>query len=314
MADEWNVLIADGLAQGGQDILAQSTQVVDRTGIDAETLMKDISDYDALIVRSRTQVSGALLSASKRLKVVGRAGVGVDSIDLEAAKSLGVTVVNSPLATTITVAEHTMALILSLARLVPRADASMKAGEWAKKSLRGTELYDKTLGVAGMGRIGSAVAQRAGAFRMQVLGYDPLLDDDQIRQNGATPADLETLYGQSDYLSLHVPLIDSTRNMIDETTLNRMKPGVRLICAARGGVIDEAALLAAIERGHVSGAALDVFAEEPPVGSKLVEHPNVVATPHIGAQTGEAQARAAEHIAAEVVAALKGENLRWRVV
>ena len=309
----WNVLIADGLAQGGQDILAQSAIVHDRTGIGAAELLEAIVEYDALVVRSRTQVNAQILTASDRLKVVGRAGVGVDSIDLEAAQANGVTVVNSPMATTITVAEHTLALILSLARLIPRADATMKAGKWAKKSLRGTELYGKTLGVAGMGRIGSAVAQRAGAFRMQVLGYDPLLDDDQIRQNGATPADLETLYAQADYISLHVPLIDGTHNMIDQPTIGRMKPCVRLICAARGGVIDEVALLAALESGHVAGAALDVFATEPPVGSALVAHPNVIATPHIGAQTAEAQERAAEHIATEVVAALKGENLRWKV-
>jgi len=248
------------------------------------------------------------------LKVVGRAGVGVDNIDLYAARERGVIVVNTPEATTVSVAEQTLALMLSLARNIPTADASMKAGNWLKNSLNGTELYRKTLGIIGIGRIGNAVAERVGVFRMHVIGYDPLLSAEQIRKNGAVPVTLEGLFAQSDYISLHVPLTDKTQGMIDEAALRKMKPGVRIICAARGGIIDEDALLAALESGQVAGAALDVFAQEPPGLTPLVAHPKVIASPHIGAQTIEAQVRAAEDVAQEVLNALRGEKLRWQVV
>ncbi len=311
--DEWKTVIADGLHEHGIVLLRQWTEVDDRTGIPAGELLEIISRYDALIVRSRTKVTAELFAAGDRLKVVGRAGVGVDSIDLRAAREHGVAVVNSPIATTVTVAEHTMALLLSLVRQIPRADATMKEGRWDKKQLLGAELYDKTLGIVGMGRIGSAVAQRAGAFRMKVVGYDPLLSAEQIVQNGAQPVGLEELYSRADFISIHAPLTADTRAMVDAETLSQMRAGVRLICAARGGLIDEDALLASLESGHVAGAALDVFAAEPPLDHRLVRHPRVVATPHIGAQTTEAQERAAEQIAEEVLAALRGENLRWQV-
>jgi len=240
--------------------------------------------------------------------------VGVDNIELAAARARGVVVVNTPESTTISVAEHTLALMLSLVRNIPTADASMKAGNWLKNSLSGVELFQKTLGIIGTGRIGNAVAQRAGVFRMQVIGYDPFLSEEQIRTHGARPVTLEELYAQSDYISLHVPLTNTTRGMLDEAAFRQMKPGVRIICAARGGVIDEEALLAALESGQVAGAALDVFTQEPPGLTPLVAHPKVIAAPHIGAQTVEAQVRAAEDVAHEVLNALRGEPLRWRVV
>ena len=310
----WNILITDGLKDKGKDLLRTEALFDDRSGITAEELLKEIGNYDAAIVRGRTKVTAAVLENAANLKVVGRAGVGVDNIDLAAAQSKGVTVVNSPMATTVAVAEHSMALMLSLIRAVPTADAAMKAGQWAKKQLIGTELNGKTLGIIGMGRIGSAVGERAAVFGMHIIGHDPLITEEEIRQRGAEPVSLTELYNKSDFISMHLPLTPDTRGMIDGQAIGHMKRGVLLVCAARGGVIDETALLAGLESGQIAGAALDVFENEPPGLTALVAHPNVVATPHIGAQTAEAQIRAATDIASEVLAALKGEPLRWKIV
>ena len=310
----YNILIADGLEEIGQAILRSSASVDDRTGIPPEELLQVINEYDAMIVRSRTKVTVQVLAAAERLKVIGRAGVGVDNIDLEAAKAHGVTVVNAPVSTSLAVAELTLGLMLAMAREIPRADAGMKAGQWLKKELAGTELYGKTLGILGMGRIGSEVGKRAAAFGMSVLGYDPLIPAEEIKRRGAKPINLDELYARSDFISLHLPLTDETRSMVAEQAFGSMKRGVRIICAARGDIINESALLAALEAGQVAGAALDVFASEPPGASDLVRHPKVIATPHVGAQTAEAQSRAAEDIANEVLTALNGEPLRWKVV
>jgi len=310
---EHNILITDGLEENGQAILRSSARVDDRTGLSPQELLQVIHDYDALIVRSRTKVTVQVLDAAKRLKIVGRAGVGVDNIDLVAAKAHGVTVVNAPTSTSLAVAELTLGLMLSLAREIPRADAGMKQGEWLKKELAGTELYGKTLGILGVGRIGAEVAVRAAAFGLSVLGYDPLVPAEEILRRGAQPVSLDELYARSDFISLHLPLTAESRSMVGEQAFGRMKRGVYVICAARGGVIDESALLAALGSGQVAGAALDVFATEPPGATDLVSHPKVIATPHVGAQTAEAQSRAAEDIAGEVLAALKGEPLRWKV-
>lgn len=283
-------------------------------GIAAADLESAISEYDAMIVRSRTQVTAALIQRGRRLKVIGRAGVGVDNIDLKAAAARAVTVVNSPTATSRAVAEHTLALMFALARSLPRAAAAMKAGQWIKKELVGIELYEKVLGIIGMGNIGRLVAQAATALGAQVLGYDPYLPASEIKQHRAEPATLEQLFSRADFISLHMPLNDETRGMIDQQALQRMKPGVYLVCTARGGLVDERALLQALESGHVAGAGLDVFAVEPPGRSELIAHPQVIATPHIAAQTSEAQARAAIDIAQEVMAALRGDPLRWKVV
>ncbi|GER81106.1 MAG: hydroxyacid dehydrogenase [Anaerolineales bacterium] len=308
----FHILITDGLDASAQAVL-RSCSVDDRTGIAADELVKIIADYDALIVRGRTKATASLLEAATRLKVIGRAGVGVDNIDLAAAKSRGVTVVNAPVSTTLAVAELTFSLLLALAREIPRADASMKQGQWLKKELEGAELYGKTLGILGMGHIGSEVARRARAFGMSVLGYDPLLTPDEIRGRVAEPVDRDELLARSDFVSLHLPLLPETRGMFNAEQFAKMKDGARIVCAARGGIIDEAALLAAIEAGKIAGAALDVFASEPPGATDLVKHPRVIATPHVGAQTAEAQSRAAEDIAHEVLAALRGEKLRWKV-
>lgn len=310
----WKVLITDGLSEKGQAILRTACQVDDRNEIPADELLKVIADYDALIVRSRTKVTAEVFEAGKKLKVVGRAGVGVDNINLAAAAANGVTVVNAPKSTSVAVAELALGLMLSLARLIPNADSSLKAGQWLKKELKGIELNGKTLGIIGMGNIGSALAKRATALGMQALGYDALIPASEIEKREAKPVSLDELYAKSDYISIHTPLTDNTRGMINGQTIGKMKRGVRIICTARGGIVDETVLLGALESGQVAGAALDVFEKEPPGLTALVAHPKVIATPHIGAQTAEAQVRAAEDIGTEIIAALRGEPLRWKVV
>lgn len=309
----WKVLLTDGLEENGQAILRASADVVEKTGISADDLLQIVGEYDALIVRGRTKVTPAVFAAGKNLKVVGRAGVGVDNIDLNAAKEAKVTVVNSPLATTVSVAELTMGLMLSVVRDIPRADATMKAGKWLKKEFEGGELYKKTLGVIGFGRIGVAVANRAKAFEMDVIGYDPLIPAEEIKKRGGVPVTLDELFAKADVITMHIPLTPESRGMLNADAFAKMKDGVRIVCAARGGVIDEDALLQALESGKVSAAGLDVFTAEPPGLTPLVSHPHVICTPHVGAQTVEAQGRAANDIATEVVAALKGETLRWKV-
>ncbi len=312
MAD-WKILITDGLDESGQAILRREATVENRPGISAEELLDEIGSCDALIVRSRTKVTATVFQAASRLKVVGRAGVGVDNIDLAAARARGVWVVNAPQSTSQAVAEHTLGLILALAREIPRADAAMKSGQWIKKELEGCEISGKTLGVVGCGNIGARVARIGAALGMTPLGYDPLLSTEEIRRRGAEPTPLEEVLARSDFITFHIPLTAETRGMIDGSAIRRMKRGVRLVCTARGGILDEEALLQALDTGQVAGAALDVFAKEPPGFSALICHPKVIATPHIAAQTAEAQRRAAEDIAAEVLAALRGEALRWRV-
>jgi len=310
---DWKILITDGLEADGQSLLHAAAQVDDRDGISPEALAQTLGEYDALIVRGRTRVTRQLLELAPRLKVVGRSGVGVDNIDLPAAAEREVKVVNAPNSTSVAVAELAFGMLLALARRLPNADRTMKQGEWAKKSLQGIELSGKSLGVIGMGNIGSAVASRAAAFGMQVMGYDPLLDDNEIARRGAQPVSLHEIFECADFITLHVPLTEATRGLVNAAALADMKRGVSIVCTARGGIIDEAALLASLDAGHVAGAALDVFAHEPPGLTELVMHERVIATPHIGAQTAEAQARAAVDIAHEVLRALRGEKLRWRV-
>lgn len=312
---KWKVLITDGLDENGKEILRKTVDVTDQPGISADDLLNVVGDYDALIVRGRTKVTAAVFDAGKKLKAVGRAGVGVDNIDLAAAKSKGVTVVNSPLATTTAVAELTLSMMLSVVREIPRADASLKAGKWLKKEFEGAELTGKTLGVLGFGRIGAAVAKRAAAFDMKVLGYDPLVPADEIKKRGGEPVSFDEVLKKSDMITMHLPLTAESKGMLNAAAFAKMKQGVYIICAARGGVIDETALLEALNSGKVAGAALDVFTSEPPAPelASLVGHTKLVATPHIGAQTVEAQARAANDISEEILAALDGKPLRWRV-
>ncbi len=307
------ILITDGLDEIGQAILRAATMLVDKTGISSEDLQKVIAEYEALIVRGRTKISAPLLKTAAILRVIGRAGVGVDNIDLEAAKRQNVVVVNAPISTTVAVAELTFGLLLALARDIPRADASVKEGRWMKKEIEGVELGGKTLGIIGMGRIGEEVGRRAAAFDMNIIAYDPFIEEQELKGHGAEPVSLQDLFAWSDFISLHLPYNVQNRDLIGPMAISQMKDGVRIICAARGGIIDESALLEGLNSGKVAGAALDVFASEPPGATELVRHPKVIATPHIGAQTAEAQARASQDIAEEVLAALEGKPLRWRV-
>lgn len=310
----WKILLTDGLEENGKKILAAECQVDDMKGISAEDLLKVISEYDAVIVRGRTKITREVITAGKKLKVIGRSGVGVDNIDLQAARDSHVIVVNAPIATTRAVAELVLGMLFSLARELPRADKSMKENQWLKKDFEGIELDGKTLGIIGIGRIGSSVARMASTLGMKTLAYDPILTSDAIKTSGAEAVGLDELLKRADFITIHTPLTDSTRNMINEEILSKMKDGVRLICAARGNIIDEQALLTALNSGKVAGAALDVFAVEPPQNFNLVKHPRVIATPHIGGQTVEAQIRAANDIANEILAALRGAPLRWKVV
>lgn len=310
---EYKILITDGLDERGQSILRSSANVDDRNNISADDLLRVIPDYDGLIVRGRTKVTASVMEAAARLKVIGRAGVGVDNIDLEAAKKHNVTVINAPMSTSLAVAELTFGLLLALAREIPRADSAMKQGQWLKKELEGVELNGKTLGLIGFGRIGVEVGRRAAAFGMNIIAYDPLVSEDDIKERGAEPVSIQDLFAWSDFISLHLPLNVQTRDMVGPLAFSQMKDGVRIVCAARGGIIDEPALVDALNSGKVAGAALDVFSKEPPGLTETISHPRVIATPHIGAQTVEAQSRAAEDIANEVLSALRGEALRWKV-
>jgi D-3-phosphoglycerate dehydrogenase len=307
------ILVSDGLAPEGLALLQAAGEVTADPKLSAEALLAALPGYDALVVRSRTKVTAAVVAAGQRLKVIGRAGVGVDNIDVAAAVARGIVVVNSPMAASVSVAEHTLGLMLALARQIAPADALMKQNKWEKSAFMGAELSGKVLGLLGLGRIGALVANRAAAFGMAVLAYDPYLDETQIAERNAEPATFDQVLEQADYVSLHLPLTRETRGLLGAAQLAKMKRGARLVCAARGGVLDEDALRSALDSGHLAGAALDVFEHEPPVPGSVATHPKVVATPHIGAQTAEAQNRAGVAIAEEVLAVLAGRAPRWKV-
>jgi D-3-phosphoglycerate dehydrogenase len=296
------VLVADAIAEAG---VARLTAVpgftVDvRTGLSASDLAATLPDYDALIVRSATKVTAELLARPGRLRAIGRAGTGVDNIDLEAATRAGVVVMNTPGGNSTAAAEQTIALLTGLARNVPQAHMDLKAGHWNRKQYLGVELTGKTLGIVGLGRIGREVARRARGLRMVVLGYDPIVTADAAEGMGVAYRSLDDLVAESDFITLHLPLIPATRHVIDARRIAAMRPGTRLINCARGGLIDDDALLAALESGHIAGAALDVFEHEPPAADGIVAHPRVVVTPHLGASTVEAQERVGVEIAEKV--------------
>jgi D-3-phosphoglycerate dehydrogenase len=273
-------------------------------GRDPAALARIIGDYDGLAIRSATRVDAALLARAGRLKVVGRAGVGVDNVDVAAATARGVVVMNTPYGNSITTAEHTIALMLALARRIPAADASMRAGRWEKSRFIGVELAGKTLGVIGCGNVGANVATRARGLEMRVIAYDPFLAAERAEALGVEPVELDALLARADVITLHTPLTARTRNILNAETLARTKPGVRIVNCARGGLLDEAALLAALDSGHVAGAALDVFETEPPRDDPLLARADVVCTPHLGASTIEAQEKVALQIAERISAFL----------
>ncbi len=303
----YRILIADALEESGLELFRQGGAEV-RLVQPAERprLAELLPDYDALVVRSATKVTRELLAAGPRLRVIGRAGIGVDNVDVAAATERGILVVNAPTANVVSATEHTFAMLLALARRLPAADASMKRGEWDRKSFQGSELQGKTLGVVGFGKIGQRVASRAAAFEMAVVAYDPFLDPAAARRLGVEPLTLAELMARADVVTLHTPLTAETRHLLDADSLGRLKRGALIVNCGRGGVLDETALLAALATGQVGGAALDVFEDEPTTRLELVRHPCVVASPHIGAQTIEAQERIAVETARMVLAALSG--------
>jgi D-3-phosphoglycerate dehydrogenase len=305
-----NVLITDAVAQACVDLL-------EAAGIRADVQLKKspaelkalAAGADGWIIRSGTTITADLIEAADRLKVIGRAGVGVDNIDLDAATRRGVLVINAPDGNTISTAEHTCAMLLALARHIPQANASLASGKWERKAFTGSELEEKTLGILGLGKIGRAVATRMLSFGMRVIGYDPVLSRDAAERMGVTLASVDEVLAQSDFITVHTPLNDMTRGLLNAKTLPRCKRGVRIVNCARGGIVDEMALLDALESGQVGGAALDVYSEEPPPAAleKLLQHPNLVATPHIAASTEEAQEKVARQITEQVVLALQGK-------
>jgi D-3-phosphoglycerate dehydrogenase len=306
------VLVADHLSQDGIALLQAEPQleVVVKTGLSAQELAQVIGPYEGLIVRSSTKVTADVIAKAERLRVIGRAGVGLDNVDADAATKRGILVMNVPSGNTISTAEHTVSLILALARRIPQADAHVRAGKWERAKFVGVELFGKTLGVVGLGRVGGEVAKRAQAFGMRVLAHDPFLSSERARQVEAQVADLDTLYRESDFITVHTPLTTETRHLIGAKEIARMKRGVRLINCARGGIIDEQALYDALVSGQVAGAALDVFEEEPPVKHRLLSLEQVVCTPHLGASTEEAQLNVAVEVARQVADALLGRGIR----
>src|SRR5467141_1482079 len=308
------VLVADAISQRGVDELARDggLDVLVQTKLSPVKLIEIIPEFAALIVRSETKVTGDVLNAAKKLRVVGRAGVGVDNVDVEAATRRGVVVLNAPGGNTISTAEHAFSLLLSAARKIPQADASVRSKHWDKKNFEGVELYNKTLGVIGMGRIGSELSRRAIAFGMRVVAYDPYLSATRARSLQVELVDeLDDLLKSADFISLHTPLTAETRHILDSGRLQKTRHGVRIINCARGGLIDEAALVEALQDRHVAGAALDVFETEPlPADSPLRSAPNLVLTPHLGASTAEAQESVGIEIAQSIRAALLEGTIR----
>ena len=295
------VLIADELSPRAHEVLASRGIDADvSTGLAANELKQRIAAYDGLAVRSATKVTAELIAAADNLKVVGRAGIGVDNIDVPAATERGIVVMNTPAGNSITAAEHAIAMMFALARQIPAADRSTQAGEWPKSRFMGVELSGKTLGIVGCGNIGAIVADRAHGLRMKVVAYDPFLSAERAIELGVERLSLEELFARADFITLHTPLTEATQNMIDASALAKMKRGVRLINCARGGLIVEADLAAALDSGHVAGAAIDVFAHEPATESPLFGRDNVVVTPHLGAATAEAQENVAVQIAEQI--------------
>jgi D-3-phosphoglycerate dehydrogenase len=308
------ILACDDLSNVGLDILRKAGfEVVARPSIGGEELFRLAADAEALLVRSRTRVNGDLLRAARRLRLVGRAGYGLDTIDVEAASRAGVLVMQSQEGPAVTAAEFTIGMLFALARHIPEAYASMRARKWEKRRYRGVELMGKTLGVVGMGNVGREVVERASALRMRVLVHDPGVPSAEVRAAGGVPADWDTLLSSSDFITVHVPGTARTRGLLDDHAFERMKDGVRVVSCSRGGVVSEEALTRAVRSGRVAGAAVDVFEKEPPWGSALLELPQVIATPHLVASTFEAQINVAISLAEQVRDFFLGGELRGAV-
>ena len=308
------VLVSEEISDKGLDLLREAGHEVDvQLGLDDAGLAAAIVGAQAIIIRSATTVSAELLSAGTDLKIVGRAGIGLDNVDVDAATERNVLVANAPFSNAITAAEHTMAMLLAQARNIAHAHAALVEGRWERSKWNGVELAEKTLGIVGLGRIGGLVAARARAFDMEIIAFDPYVAPERAAGMGIELVDLETLIGTSDFVTLHLARTPDTMNLINAELLAKAKPGLRLVNVARGGIIDEAALAEAISNGPVGGAAIDVFAEEPTVVSPLFTLPEVTVTPHLGASTVEAQLKAGVQVAEQVVLALAGEPVPFAV-
>jgi D-3-phosphoglycerate dehydrogenase len=301
------VVVAESLSPAGIEALARDFEVIDASGWTRPDLIEALESASGLVVRSSTKVDEELIAAAAMLKVIGRAGIGVDNIDVEAATSRGILVVNAPQANTISAAEHAFALLLAQVRHIPEADARTRSGTWDRKSFQGVELHGKTLGVIGLGRIGSLVASRAMAFGMKVLAYDPFISAERARRQGAELVDLDRLLANADFITIHLPLTPETDRLLGKEALAKCKPGVRIVNTSRGGIVDEEALAEAVRSGAVAGAALDVFINEPLTESPFFDLHQVVLTPHLGASTIEAQDKAGVQVAEVVAAALAGD-------
>ena len=307
------VLVAEAVAREGIELLAAAHQVDERLGCTREELAALLPDYDALIVRSQVQVDAELIAAGSKLVVIGRAGVGVDNVDLEAATRAGITVVNAPTGNTIAAAEHTLALLYGVARRTAAADASVRRGEWKRSQFTGLELRGRTLGIVGLGKIGQAIADRARAMEMVVLGVDPYVSVEQAANHGVELVDFDTMLARADIVTVHVPLTRATKGLIGRAAIARLKPGAIVLNVARGGIVDEAAVAEALVSGHLAGAGIDVFDAEPPKDSPLLTAPNTLLTPHLGASTAEAQVLVAEEVAEQVLDVLEGRSARYAV-
>ena len=307
------ILVVEALASEGIEILRAHHEVDEKLGLPREEIISILPEYDALVVRSQVKADAEMIAAGTRLVVIGRAGVGVDNVDLEAATRAGITVVNAPTGNTIAAAEHTLALLFGLARRTAAADASMRRGEWKRSQFTGIELRGKTLGIVGLGKIGQAIAVRARAMQMHVLGSDPFVTPEQAATFGVELVSFDEIVTRADVITVHVPKTKSTAGMINKAVMARMKPGVLLLNVARGGIIDEQALAAALADGTVAGAGIDVYTAEPPTGSPLLDAPNTLLTPHLGASTAEAQVAVAEEVAEQILEVLDGRSARYAV-
>ena len=308
----FKLLVSDALSEEGLKVLKdeKELQVDVKLKLPPEELKAIIKDYDALVVRSSTKVTKDIIDAATKLKVIGRAGVGLDNVDAEAASKRGIIVMNTPAGNTISTCEHTWSLMLSLSRNVPNANASLKEGKWDRNKYMGVELYGKTLGIIGLGRIGTEVAKRAQAFGMKVIAYDPYLTVEKANELGVELVEVKDIIKEADYITVHTPLTNDTKHMISDKEFEQMKPGVRIVNCARGGIIDEAALIRALDSGKVAGAALDVYENEPPKDFTIFKHDKLVATPHLGASTEEAQVNVAVEVSKQVADALLGRGCR----
>ncbi len=307
------VLVAEPLAAEGIELLRDHHEVDERIGLSRDELCAVMPEYDALIVRSQVQVDAALIAAGTRLVVIGRAGVGVDNVDLDAATRAGITVVNAPTGNTIAAAEHTLALMYGVARRTAAADASMRRGEWKRAQFTGLELRGRTLGIVGLGKIGQAIALRARAMEMTVIGVDPYVTSEQAANHGVELVEMDELLRRADVVTVHVPLTRATRGLIGKAAIAKLKPGSIVLNVARGGVVDEAAVAESLRAGHLGGAGIDVFEHEPPTDSPLLDAPNTLLTPHLGASTAEAQILVAEEVASQVLDVLDGRSARYAV-